>query len=42
VLASVYATAGSACMMNRKIPAGGLGTKMSGAAWVFATTTVFS
>jgi hypothetical protein len=42
VLASVYATAGSACMMNRKIPAGGLGTKMSGAAWVFATTVVFS
>lgn len=42
VLASVYATAGSGGMLNRKIPAGGLGTKMPGAAWVFATTVVFS
>lgn len=42
VLSSVYATGGSAAMLNRKIPAGGLGQKMPGAAWVFATTVVFS
>jgi hypothetical protein len=41
-LASVYATGGSGAMMNRKIPVGGLGTKMSGAAWVFNTTVTFS
>jgi hypothetical protein len=42
VLASVYATAGSAAMMNRKIPSGGLGSKMAGASWVFSTTVTFS
>lgn len=42
VLSAVYATAGSAAMLNRKVPAGGLGQKMPGAAWVFATTVVFS
>jgi hypothetical protein len=42
VLASVYATAGSGAMWNRKIPAGTLGTKASGAAWVFQTTVAFS
>jgi hypothetical protein len=41
-LASVYATAGSGAMLNRKIPAGGLGMKASGAAWVFACSVVFS
>lgn len=42
VLGSVYATAGSGAMMNRKIPASGLGGKMAGAAWVFQTTVTFS
>jgi hypothetical protein len=42
VLGSVYATAGSAAMMNRKIPVSGLGTKMAGAAWVFQCATTFS
>lgn len=41
-LASVYATAGSGAMLNRKVPAGGLGSKASGASWVFATTVTFS
>jgi hypothetical protein len=42
VLGSVYATGGSAAMMNRKIPVSGLGSKFAGAAWVFATTVTFS
>jgi hypothetical protein len=42
VLASVYATAGSAAMLNRKIPTSGLGDKRAGAAWVFQTTVSFS
>jgi hypothetical protein len=42
VLASVYATAGSAAMLNRKIPPSGLGSKKAGAAWVFQTTVNFS
>lgn len=42
VLASVFATGGSGAMMNRKIPAGGLGRKDPGAAWVFQTSVVFS
>lgn len=42
VLASVYATAGSAAMLNRKIPPSGLGSKKAGAAWVFQTTVSFS
>jgi hypothetical protein len=41
-LAGVYATAGSGAMLNRKIPPSGLGSKSSGAAWVFATTVTFS
>jgi hypothetical protein len=41
-LASIYATAGSGAMLNRKIPVGGLGAKASGAAWVFACTVAFS
>jgi hypothetical protein len=41
-LASVFATASSSAMLNHKIPAGGLGTKASGASWVFSTTVVFS
>jgi len=42
VLGSVYAVAGSGSMLNRKIPSGGLGTKASGAAWVFQTNVTFS
>jgi len=42
VLANVYATAGSVVMMNRKIPASPLGSKQSGAAWVFSTSVTFS
>lgn len=42
VLGSVYATGGSGAMMNRKIPASPLGSKMAGAAWVFQTTVTFS
>lgn len=42
VLSSVYATAGSAAMLNRKIPPSGLGSKKAGAAWVFQTTVNFS
>lgn len=37
-LASVYATGASYAMVNHKIPASSLGTKGSGAAWVFTTT----
>lgn len=39
-LASVYGTASSQAMLNHKIAA--LGTKASGASWVFSTTVVFS
>jgi hypothetical protein len=39
-LASVYATGSSWAMLNHKIAA--LGTKASGASWVFSTTVVFS
>ena len=42
VLGSVYATGGSAAMMNRKIPVSGLGQKMAGAAWVFQCAVTFS
>ena len=42
VLANVYATAGSVVMMNRKIPTNPLGSKQSGAAWVFNTSVSFS
>jgi len=42
VLGSVYATGGSAVMLNRKIPVSGLGTKSAGAAWVFQNQIVFS
>jgi hypothetical protein len=41
-LASVYATASSSAMLNHKIPVGGLGTKASGASWVFSTMVTFS
>jgi hypothetical protein len=37
-LASVYATGSSVAMVNHKIPASSLGTKGSGASWVFTTT----
>ncbi len=42
VLASVYSTAGSAAMLNRKIPPSGLGLKRAGAAWIFESTVLFS
>jgi hypothetical protein len=41
-LAGVYATSGSGAMLNRKVPSGGLGSKSTGASWVFATTVTFS
>ena len=41
-LASVYATASSYAMLNHKIPSGGLGTKASGASWVYSTTVTCS
>jgi hypothetical protein len=41
-LASVYGTAGSVAMLNRKVPAGTLGGKASGASWVFQATCTFS
>jgi hypothetical protein len=42
VLGSVYATAGTGAMWNRKIPANGLGVKSLGAAWVFQCNVTFS
>jgi hypothetical protein len=42
VLSGVYATSGSGVMMNRKIPSAPLGTKFTGAAWVFVTSTSFT
>lgn len=41
-LASFWGTVASFAMWNHKIPAGGLGTKASGAAWVFSTTITLS
>ena len=41
VLGSVYATGGSAAMLNRKVPVGTLGAKASGAAWVFQNAVTF-
>jgi hypothetical protein len=40
-LASVYGTASSQALLNHKAPVT-LGTKASGASWVFSTTVVFS
>lgn len=40
-LSAVFATA-LAGMINHKVPASSLGTKASGASWVFSTTIVFS
>jgi hypothetical protein len=41
-LSSVYATAGSVAMLNHKVPAGTLGSKASGASWVFQATATWS
>lgn len=41
-LASIYATASSFAMVNHKVPASSLGTKASGASWVFTTTVTIS
>jgi hypothetical protein len=41
-LASVYGTGGDTAMLNHEVPASSLGTKSSGAVWVFSTTMTFS
>lgn len=41
-LSSVFATGASINMINHKVPVSSLGTKASGASWVFSTTIVFS
>lgn len=42
-LSSIFATSGASTnMWNHKVPASSLGTKASGASWVFSTTVVFS
>lgn len=39
---NIFATASSTNMINHKVPISSLGTKASGASWVFSTTIVFS
>jgi hypothetical protein len=41
-LSAIFATSASINMINHKVPASSLGTKASGASWVFSTTIVFS
>lgn len=41
-LSVIFATGASINMINHKVPASSLGTKASGASWVFSTTIVFS
>jgi hypothetical protein len=39
---NIFATASSTNLINHKVPISSLGTKASGASWVFSTTVVFS
>ena len=41
-LSSVYSSSTTTALINHKVPASSLGTKASGASWVFSTTIVFS
>jgi hypothetical protein len=41
-LSAIFATGASINMINHKVPVSSLGTKGSGASWVFSTTVVFS
>jgi hypothetical protein len=41
-IAAIYATGASFSMLNHKVPASSLGTKASGASWVFTTTITLS
>ncbi len=40
--ATLSSSISNSCMMNHKVPASSLGTKASGASWVFSSTLVFS
>ena len=41
-IASIWATSADTAMLNHEVPASSLGTKGSGAVWVFSTTMTFS